>query len=85
MTGLTEGLATQFDPSPMSVKDWFITILILAIPLVNIVMYLVWAFGSSGNLNRRNFCRATLLWIVIVFAVAFVFLLMAGGSAYGSP
>ena len=85
MTELTENLATQFDPSPMSVKDWFITILILAIPLVNIVMYLVWAFGSSGNLNRRNFCRATLLWVVIVFAVAFVFLLMAGGSACGSP
>jgi hypothetical protein len=85
MTELTESLATQFDPSPMSVKDWFITILILAIPLVNIVMYLVWAFGSSGNLNRRNFCRATLLWVVIVFAVAFVLLLMAGGSAYGSP
>jgi len=41
MTELTESLATQFDPSPMSVKDWFITILILAIPLVNIVMYLV--------------------------------------------
>jgi hypothetical protein len=82
MAELTERLENQFDPSPMSVKDWFITILILAIPLVNIVMYLVWAFGSSGNLNRRNFCRATLLWVVIVFAAYIVIFVFAGGSSY---
>jgi hypothetical protein len=82
MADITESYDTLFDTSPMSVKDWFITILILAIPVVNIVMYLVWAFGSSGNLNRRNFCRATLLWVVIGFAVFFIFLMFAGGLAY---
>lgn len=84
MAELTASFETQFDPSPMSVKDWFITILILAIPVVNIVMYLVWAFGSSGNLNRRNFCRATLLWVVIGLAIIFVSFLIAGGMGYSS-
>jgi hypothetical protein len=41
MADVTESLETQFDPSPMSVKDWFFTIFILAIPLVGIVMYLI--------------------------------------------
>ena len=77
MADVIESWETRFDSSPMSVKDWFITIFILAIPIVGIVMYLVWAFGSTGNLNRRNFCRASLLWVVIVFAVVFVFLLFA--------
>ena len=44
---------TPFDSGPMSVKDWVITLLILALPLINIVMMLVWAFGGTGNINRR--------------------------------
>jgi len=82
MAELNENLELRFDTSPMSVKDWFITILILAIPFVGVVMYLAWAFGSSGNLNRRNFCRASLLWVAIVFALFFVFILFFGGLAY---
>jgi hypothetical protein len=81
MVDLTESYDTRFDTIPMSVKDWFITILVLAIPIVGVVMYLIWAFGSSGNLNRRNFCRASLLWVAIGFAVFFVFILFAGGLA----
>jgi len=65
----------------MSVKDWFITILILAIPLVNIVMYLYWAFAEGVNLNKRNFCRASLLWVVIGVGLAIVFALLGGMAA----
>ena len=65
----------------MSVKDWFITILILAIPLVNIVMYLYWAFAEGVNLNKRNFCRASLLWVVIAFGIAIVFAMLGGMAA----
>jgi hypothetical protein len=82
MADVTEIWETRFDPSPMSVKDWFITIFILAIPIIGIVMYLVWAFGSTGNLNRRNFCRASLLWVVIALAIVFVLMLFAGGMSY---
>ena len=65
----------------MSVKDWFITILILAIPLVNIVMYLYWAFADGVNLNKRNFCRASLLWVVIAFGIVIVFAMLGGMAA----
>lgn len=53
----------------MSVKDWLITTLICAIPLVGFIMLFVWAFGSDGNPNRANWAKAALIWMVIVFAL----------------
>jgi hypothetical protein len=81
MTLGNEILETRFDTSPMSVKDWFITLLILAIPMVNLVMYLVWAFGSYGNLNRRNFCRAGLLMFALAVGIFLIFSIIFGGIA----
>ncbi|RLE18875.1 MAG: hypothetical protein DRJ08_06610 [Acidobacteria bacterium] len=63
-------MENNIQTKPMTVGDWFVTILILAIPLVNIVMYLVWAFSSTGNLNRKNFCIASLIWMLIGIAIA---------------
>ncbi|MFF0827673.1 hypothetical protein ACFYU8_12405 [Brevibacillus sp. NPDC003359] len=61
----------------MSVKDWVITFLIMIIPVVNLVMYFVWAFGSEGNLNRKNWAKANLLIIgVCIGLYVSVFFLM---------
>ncbi|NTU22007.1 hypothetical protein HPY28_16905 [Brevibacillus sp. HB1.2] len=49
----------------MSVKEWLITFLIMMVPVVNLVMYFVWAFGSEGNLNRKNWAKANLLIVGI--------------------
>jgi hypothetical protein len=54
------------DTRPMTVGEWMLTLLVLAIPLVNFVMYLVWAFSGTGNVNRRNFCRASICWVLII-------------------
>ena len=72
---------SEANTRPMSVQEWFITILILAIPLVNIVMYLYWAFAEGVNLNKRNFCRASLLWAVIGIGLAILFLMLGGMAA----
>ncbi len=63
-------MENNIQTKPMTVGDWFVTILILAIPLVNIVMYLVWAFSSTGNLNRKNFCIASLIWMLVCIGIA---------------
>ena len=68
----------QGDTRPMSVGDWFITLLILAIPLVNIIMYLVWALSSTGNVNRKNFCIASLIWCAIGFVLAAGLMVLLG-------
>jgi uncharacterized membrane-anchored protein len=56
----------------MSVKDWLITYLIAAIPLVGFIMLFVWAFSSGENANKSNWAKATLLWMVIVFILVFL-------------
>ncbi len=53
----------------LSTRDWVITLLIQAIPLVGFIMLFVWAFGSGENPNRVNYAKAALIIMVIVFAV----------------
>ena len=66
------------DTSVMSTKDFLLTLLVLLIPCVNIILYMVWAFGSEGNVNRKNFCRAYLLFSLIGIAISiFIFFTMS--------
>ena len=58
--------------APMSTWDWFWTIFLLGIPLVNVILTIVWACGV-GNVNRVNFCRAYLLWMVVVISLTIIF------------
>ncbi|MDR1537009.1 MAG: hypothetical protein LBU32_03265 [Clostridiales bacterium] len=59
------------DAGIMSYGDWIKTLLILLIPCVGIVFHFIWAF-SPGNVNRRNYCRASLIVsaIFIVLTIA---------------
>ncbi|WP_242984596.1 hypothetical protein [Clostridium sp. chh4-2] len=56
----------------MTMGQWFITTLIMAIPCVGFIMTLVWAFGN-GNENRKNFCRASLIWMVVGIVLLVIF------------
>jgi len=56
----------------VTVKDWLITMLILCIPIVNIVMVFVWAFGGGAKPSKSNFFRAVLLWAVIGIVLTLV-------------
>jgi len=60
---------------PLSVGDWLITIIVLAVPILNVILYVYWAFFSNGNKGRINFCRASL----ILMLVGLVFILILGG------
>jgi len=60
------------DTSVMSTKDWLVTYLILLIPCAGLIMPFVWAFGQ-GNLNRRNWARAHLIYLGIVSALVLFF------------
>lgn len=73
----------QIPEKPLSTGEWFVTLLVLAIPLIGLIMHFVWAFGGGNNLGRQNFCRATLLLIALVFCLgiaALVGFLLLGGT-----
>lgn len=58
----------NYDPQDnhvMSVGQWLLVILATMIPCVGLILYLVWAFSNGGNQNRKNYCRAWLIYFVI--------------------
>jgi hypothetical protein len=70
----TNGYAER-NSEVMTVKNWLVVMLLSAIPLVNIILLFVWAFGDNVNLNKRNYSRAALLAAligVVIYAVIMI-------------
>lgn len=65
----------------MSFGEWMVTLLITAIPFVNIIMLIVWAVSSTENPNRVNWARATLAWMAIVILIYIIIFVMILGTA----
>lgn len=76
------------DTTPLTMGQWVLTILAACIPCAGTILYLVWAFSKTGNINRRNYCRAALiieavvLLLYIIFAAVFGAALVGAGYAY---
>jgi hypothetical protein len=68
------------EQNPISVGEWLITYLLLSIPLVNIVMLFVWAFGSSAHPSKANWAKASLIWV----AIATVLYIVVLGSIFAA-
>ena len=58
---------------PLSVGDWLITLIVLAVPILNVILYVYWAFFSKGNKGRINFCRASLILMLVGLLIVVVF------------
>ncbi len=64
----------------LSLGDWVLIKFITYIPLVNLIMYCVWAFSSNSDEVKSNFAKASLIWIIIGTVVYFVFIASLFGS-----
>jgi len=70
------------DTRPLSTSEYFVTMLVLGLPVIGFVLMLVWSFGG-GNLNRRNMCRAVLIFAVISVGV-FLLSMFSGMAVFSS-
>jgi len=50
---------------PMTLGNWIVTMLLLLIPIANIVLMFVWAFGSNTNPSKKTYFQATLIFAAI--------------------
>jgi hypothetical protein len=64
----------------ISVKEWVLTILLMAIPLVNLIMLFVWAFGGGANPSKANYAKASLIWVLIGIVLYIIFGVIIFGS-----
>jgi heme/copper-type cytochrome/quinol oxidase subunit 2 len=69
---------------PLTVGEWFIMMLVTAIPVVGIVMLFVWAFSENTNVNKANWAKASLLWLVIGIFIALAVLGFLGVAFFGT-
>jgi hypothetical protein len=60
--------------------EWVWTLFLTFIPLVNIIMFFVWAFGSGTNPNKANWAKASLIWIAIVICIYILIFLIFGAA-----
>ncbi|PKM52442.1 MAG: hypothetical protein CVV02_01430 [Firmicutes bacterium HGW-Firmicutes-7] len=58
---------------PMSVMGYIGTFLLLSIPILNIILLFVWAFGKNVNKNKKNLAIAGLLLTVIYIVLGIIF------------
>jgi len=67
----------------VSVKEWLITSLILLIPIVNIVMIFIYAFGTGHNPSKSNYFKASLIMACIMIGL-YILLMILFFAIFGS-
>jgi len=60
------------DPT-MSLGDWLITFLIMMIPIANLVMLIIWAFGGNTQPTKANWAKAALILMLTIPVVYMLF------------
>ena len=68
----------------ISIGDWIVTSIVLAIPLVNLIMAFVWGFGGNTNPSKANYCKAWLIFIadlIAFYVLLFLFVLGTGAAS----
>jgi hypothetical protein len=72
---------TTQENKPVSIGEWIITFLILAIPVVNVIMIIVWALSESTHPSKRTYAQAIIVIVLAASALALVFGLIAFASS----
>lgn len=71
------------EPEEVTVSEWIITLIITIIPIVNVVMYLVWAFGNSAKPSKANWAKASvILFAGIIILYLLIFVIVMGIGAF---
>lgn len=65
-----------------SVTSWLITLLISAIPVINVVMLFVWSFNRNTDNSKRNWARAMLILLILSLIMGIVTLSVFGTVVY---
>lgn len=71
---IQQGMGRPSQKKDLSVVDWLIVLLLTAIPVVNVIMLLVWAFG--GDDPKKNFARAALIYVAVSIFLSIIIIIL---------
>ncbi len=67
---------------PVSVGNWMLTMVLMSIPIINVILLFVWAFGSNTEISKANWAKAVLMWFLLGFILwVFLFFVFGVGAA----
>lgn len=70
---------------PLSVWSYIGIFILMAIPIVNLIMLLVWSFSDTVNINKKHYAIAVLVMILISILISIALVILAatvGGGLY---
>lgn len=67
-----------YNNNVVSVGEWIVTFILMAIPVVNLILLFVWGFSDSTALSKKNYARAAL----ILMAVGIIIMILFWGSIF---
>lgn len=50
---------------PVKTLEWLWSLILTAIPIVNLVVLLIWSFGGGTSITKRNWARAKLILVAV--------------------
>lgn len=66
---------------PVSVGNWLLTTFLMCIPVINLILLFVWAFGSNTEVSKSNWAKAALIWMVLGIVLTVAIGVLFGGLA----
>ena len=65
--------------APLTVLDFFLISLLSFVPIIGFIFLLIWAFSGNANINRKNYARAALIWILVSIGLVILLSIIGGG------
>jgi len=62
----------------MRVGEWIVAMLLMMVPIVNIVLVFIWAFGSDVNPSKKSYFQAYLIMMAASFLLSIIFFILMG-------
>lgn len=59
--------------APLSMGQYLGMLILLSIPVLNLILLLMWAFGGNVNPSKKNLAKALLVMMLIFAGLALVF------------
>lgn len=65
--------------APLTVLDFFLMSLLSFVPIIGFIFLLIWAFLGNTNINRKNYARAALIWILVSIGLVILLSIIGDG------
>jgi hypothetical protein len=66
----------------VSVGEWILTFILMGIPVINIILLFVWAFGGGAKPSKQNYAKASLIIALVMIVFVVLFLLTVGSTLF---